>query len=52
MKMGNIAPRAGLELTGISVKYATISPLPIYAAPCFRGQCRLLENYRFMQEGI
>ena len=58
MKMGNIAPRAGIEHTSLAFQ-ASVLPLhhvgslmsslypcpPVYAAPCLRGQCRLLHIY-------
>ena len=55
MKMGNIVPRAGLESTSLALRAIVLPfhhigslmpPLhphpPVYAAPCFRVQCRLL----------
>ena len=56
MQMGNIVPRAGLEPTSLAF-WASVLPLhhvgslmsalcqclPVYAAPCLRGQCTLLQ---------
>ena len=55
MKMRNIAPRAGIEPTSLAFQASVLplhhtgflmSPLyprlPVYAAPCLKGQCRLL----------
>ena len=55
--MGNIMPRAGIEPTSLTY-WASVLPLrhvgalmsplyprlPVYAAPCLGGQCRLLHN--------
>ena len=56
MKMGNIVPRARIKPTSLTFWVSVLpvhhvaslmSPLypraPIYAAPCLRGQCRLLQ---------
>ena len=57
MKMENIVPRVGLEPTSL-VFQASLLPFhhissltsllyprpPVYAAPCLRGQCRLLHS--------
>ena len=58
MKIGNIVPRAELKLTALAFQASVLplhhigslmSPqypqLPAYAAPCIRGQCRLLHIY-------
>ena len=46
MKMGNTVPKVGLELTSLAFQASVMSPLylclPVYVAPCLRGQCRLL----------
>ena len=50
MKMGSTLPRIGLKLTSLSFR-ASVLPLnphpPINAAPCLRGQCRLLQYYHY-----
>ena len=59
MKMGNTVPRVGIEPTSLSLWASVLSlhhigflmspqfPHPLdYAAPCLRGQCRLLHQYR------
>ena len=50
MKMGNIVPRVGLKPTYLAFwapHSSLMSPLsphpPVYAAPCLRGLCRLLQ---------
>ena len=56
-KMGNIVSRAGIEITPLHVGPwyeqlhhlgSLMSPcypcIPVYAAPCFRGQYRLLQS--------
>ena len=49
MKMGNIVPRARLEPTSLPLLHvgSLMSPLyrrpPVYAAPCLRAQCGLLQ---------
>ena len=50
MKMGNIVPRAFwasvLPLHHIGTLMSPLYPrLPVYAAPCLRGQCRLQQLY-------
>ena len=59
MKVGNIAPRAGIEPTSFAyvATVLTITPpripdvikfpyTPVYAAPCLGSQCRLLHSSR------
>ena len=61
MKMWNIVPRAGIEYTSltfpasvlrlhhVSSIMSSLSPrLSVYAAPCHRGQCRLLYIYIYI----
>ena len=57
MKMGNIVPRVGIKPTSlafwtsvlllhhIGFPDVTTVPTPVYAAPCLRGQWRLLHKY-------
>ena len=54
MKMGNIVPRAGIKPTSLAFQVSVLPSHhvgsmtppcpPVYAAPCFRGQCRLLHS--------
>ena len=62
MKILNIDPRAIIELTSLAFRASmlTITPpklpgmssgyprLPVYAAPCLGGQCRLIYTYIYM----
>ena len=57
MKIGNTVPRLGLEPTSLAF-WASVLPLhhvgalmsplysclPVYVAPCLRGECRLLHS--------
>ena len=57
MKMGNIVPRARIEPKSLafrdrkphnhigSLMLSLYPHLPVYAAPCLGGQCRLLHKY-------
>ena len=58
MKLGNIVPTAGIEPVSLAIQasmlvitsprppdvtnVSTTTSVPVYAAPCLRGQCRLL----------
>ena len=64
MKMGNVVPRGGIEPTSLPFRASvlTITPcrfpfmsplcpcLPVYAAPCLRGQCSQLHLLGFASE--
>ena len=63
MKSGNIVPRVGIEPTSLAFPVSVLSlhrvgsmmsplypHLPVYAAPCLRGQRRLLHSFRLIHQ--